>query len=139
MPLDKEYYDKFVNFLDKTIKEVFCEEIENISKEYHIQYLGAFKVIYKYLPSNFTIIVENEIRTFDIIILDHEGAKNNLYRIVKFDNQLCKENIIHAIQILKVVLEKGNFDLFFERNNKLYRKNSEGIKRVKDIKELYNG
>ena len=73
MPLDKEYYDKFVNFLDKTIKEVFCEEIENISKEYHIQYLGAFKVIYKYLPSNFTIIVENEIRTFDIIILDHEG------------------------------------------------------------------
>ena len=42
MPLDKEYYDKFVNFLDKTIKEVFCEEIENISKEYHIQYLGAF-------------------------------------------------------------------------------------------------
>ena len=83
-------------------------------------------------------MVENEIRTFDITIFDVEQASNSLYRICKFKNQLNTECIEEAINLLKCVLSKNEFNMYFHNDGKLYKKNAEGIKRVKDIKELLN-
>ena len=83
-------------------------------------------------------MVENEIRTFDITIFDVEQASNSLYRICKFNNQLNTECIEEAINLLKSVLSKNEFNLYFHKDGKLYKKNAEGIKRVKDMKELLN-
>ena len=63
---------------------------------------------------------------------------NSLYRICKFNNQLNTECIEEAINLLKSVLSKNEFNLYFHKDGKLYKKNAEGIKRVKDMKELLN-
>ena len=75
----------------------------------------------------------------DISIVDAEGASNVLYRIKKYKRDLCEQNIIEALKILKNVLEQNNFNWYFHVDNKLYRKNADGIKRIKDIRELLNG
>ena len=45
------------------------------------------------IPRNYRIVIENEIRTFDITIFDVEQASNSLSRICKFKNQLGTEYI----------------------------------------------
>lgn len=45
------------------------------------------------IPRNYRIVIENEIRTFDITIFDVEQASNSLSRIYKFKNQLGTEYI----------------------------------------------
>lgn len=62
-----------------------------------------------------------------------------MYRIKKYERDLCEQNIIEALKILKNVLEQNNFNWYFHVDNKLYRKNADGIKRVKDIRELLKG
>ena len=51
---------------------------------------------------------------------------------------LCSE-FEEAINLLKSVLLKNEFNFYFHKDGKLYKKNAEGIKRVKDIRELLNG
>ena len=89
-------------------------------------------------PRNYRIVIEHEIRTFDITIFDVEQASNSLQRICKFKNHLSTECIEEAINLLKSVLLKNEFNFYFHKDGKLYKKNAEGIKRVKDIKELLN-
>lgn len=139
MPLDKAYYEKNINVFEETIKKIFDSNMVSISKECNFSYRGVFKLSYKYMPNNYKIIIENEFRTFDIIIQDAEGASNVLYRIEHYHNNLNEKNITEAIVLLKKVLEEDNFNFYFHVGNKLYRKNSQGVKRVKDIKELLNG
>lgn len=57
-------------------------------------------------------------------------------RIEKFDCRTTVENVKNAVLILKKVLEQNNFNFYFRVGNKIYRKNSEGIKRIKDIREI---
>ncbi len=84
-------------------------------------------------------MIENDITLFDISIFDDEQASNSLQRICKFKNHLSTECIEEAINLLKAVLLKNEFNFYFYKDGKLYRKNAEGIKRVKDIRELLNG
>lgn len=139
MPLDEMYYKKFIEFFEKTIKEIFDCNMINLSKECNFNYRGTFKLTYNYVPNNYKIIIENEFRTFDIVIQDTQGASNVLYRIEHYHNNLDEKNINESIVLLKKVLEEDSFNLYFYNENKLYRKNSQGIKRIKDIKELLNG
>ena len=60
-------------------------------------------------------------------------------RIEHYNGSLDEKNIVKAILLLKKVLEKNKFDFYFYVGDKLYRKNDEGVKRVKDLKELFNG
>ena len=100
---------------------------------------GFFRLEYMYRPNNYRIIIENEYRTYDIDIVDEEDASNSLYRICKFKNSLAKEDIENAIQLLKETLEKNNFNMYFEEDGELYKKNALGVQKVKDIRELLNG
>lgn len=99
---------------------------------------GYFKLSYRYLPHNYKIIIENEIRTFDIEIEDEQKASNSLYRIEKYNNSLDEKNIIDSLYLLKDVLERNDFNFYLYKDNKLYRKNDEGLQRIKDLKELLN-
>lgn len=139
MPCDKAYYEENIAIFEKTIKKIFGCNMISVSKECSFDYRGVFKLSYKYIPSNYMIIIENEFRTFDIIIQDKDGASNVLYRIEHYHNSLNEKNITEAIVLLKKVLEENNFNFYFDVGDKLYRKNSQGIKRVKDIRELLNG
>lgn len=139
MLLDDSFYMKAICDFKKAFQDKFSDEM--ILKDEHQSFsnMGNFRLIYNYVPLNYKIIVENELRTFTITIEDDENAKNSLYRIEKFDNQLCEENIVKSLGILKKVLNKNEFTLYLYVNNKLYKKNSNGLKRVKDIRELLNG
>ena len=83
--------------------------------------------------------IRDRYRTYDIDIVDEEDASNSLYRICKFKNSLAKEDIENAIQLLKETLEKNNFNMYFEEDGELYKKNALGVQKVKDIRELLNG
>ncbi len=139
MPLDKLYYEKFICIFEEKIELIFANKMINISKECNFRNRGFFKLSYKYVPYNYKIVIENEFRTFDIKIYDSEGASNVLNRIEQYNGGLEEKNIVQSILLLKKVLEKNNFNFYFYVDDKLYRKNGECTKRVKDLKELFNG
>lgn len=142
MQLDSDsiiFYNEMVNMFAACMDRTFGADIKKIETICKFENRGFFRLKYDYLPNNYKIEIENEIRTFDIEIYDTEQASNSLYRISKFKNRLDRECIEDSILLLKNVLEKNDFNMYFHKNGKLYRKNAEGIKRVKDIKELLNG
>ncbi len=139
MRLDSIFYNGIINMLEAIIYRIFGADIKKILTICNFEHMGSFILKYNYLPNNYKIEIENEIRTYDIIIYDTEQASNSLYRISKFKNQIDRECIEDSILLLKNVLEKNDFNMYFHKNGKLYRKNAEGIKRVKQIKELFNG
>ena len=139
MRLDSSFYNKYVELFDSYMCKIFGTDIEKTEAICSFENRGFFRLEYNYYPHNYRIVVENEIRTFDITIFDVEHASNSLYRICKFNNQLNTECIEEAINLLKSVLSKNEFNLYFHKDGKLYKKNAEGIKRVKDIRELLNG
>lgn len=139
MPLDNNFYNRIINIFDQAMQTEFGANISKKECICKFENMGFFKLIYIYHPNNYILEIENEVRTFTITIIDREGAYNHLNRISNFKNQLDEKHVAESIKVLKSVLLKNDFDMYFHKNNKLYRKNSEGIKRVKDIKELYNG
>lgn len=139
MQLDSIFYNEIINMFAACMDRTFGADIKKIETICNFENRGFFRLKYVYLPNNYKIVIENELRTFDITIYDTEQASNSLYRISKFKNQLDRECIEDSILLLKNVLEKNDFNMYFHKNGKLYRKNAEGIKRVKDIKELLNG
>jgi len=134
--LDNSFYLEAVSDFKNSFLQIFADEMILNNESYFFEKRGIFKLIYKFIPLNYNIIVENELRTFTIAIEDSEKARNCLYRIQKYDNQLCKRNIENSIRILKKVLDKNEFDLFLYRDSKLYKKNNNGVTRVKDLHEL---
>lgn len=139
MQLDRGFYEKCILEFKDDIKEIFGENIIEISEEINLESRGCFELIFYFKPLKYKIIIENEIRTFDITIEDEENASNSLYRIEHFENVLGKKNIFTSIILLKNVLEENNFNFYFHKENKLYRKNKNGVRRVKDLRELING
>lgn len=139
MPLDKMYYERYIGIFEEKIKSILADNIIGISVERNFSNRGFFKLTYKYVPCNYKIVIENEFRTFDIIIYDAEGASNILNRIEHHNSSLDEDNITKSIMLLKKVLEKNDFNFYFSIDNKIYRKNGKGVKRIKDIKELLNG
>ena len=139
MPLDKVFFVKIIKYFDENVDMIFHGDMIKISEKKNFENMGNFRISYKYIPHNYSIIIDNELRSFDISIVDAEGASNVLYRIKKYKRDLCEQNIIEALKILKNVLEQDNFNWYFHVDNKLYRKNADGIKRIKDIREILNG
>ncbi len=139
MQLDSNFYCRSIHMIEFSMGKIFGVDMKKTDKVCKFENRGYFKLMYDYVPNNYKIIIENEIRTFDIEIVDSDDSSNSLYRISRFKNQLDEKNIEEAILLLKVVLENNNFNLYFHKEGKLYRKNREGVKRVRDIKELMNG
>ena len=138
MRLDDEFYMEAIDMFKDSFKKIFFNEMILEKEDYNFS-KGNFKLIYHYIPTNYKILVENDIRTFTITIIDAENAKNSLYRITKFNNQLINKNIRNSIVLLRDVLKKNDFNLYLYVDKKLYRKNVSGLTRVKDIRELLNG
>ena len=136
MLLDSSFYENAVNSFKLNFQEIFTDNIMIVNGIYNFEAYGYFKLVFKYLPLEYDIIVENEIRTFTITIIDEEGAQNSLYRIQKFDNSLEGKNIKSAVILLKQILDQNKFNFYLYKNDKVYRKNGGNIKRVKDIKEI---
>lgn len=138
MQLDSSFYNKYIDMFDSCMYKMFGTDIKKTETICKFENRGFFRLEYNYYPHNYRIVIENEIRTFDITIFDVEQASNSLYRICKFKNQLNTECIEESINLLKSVLLKNEFTMYFHKDGKLYKKNADGIKRVKDIKELLN-
>ena len=139
MQLGEVFYSGAIDRFNICMDRVFGTDIRKMETICKFENRGFFRLEYNYKPKNFRIVIENEFRTFDITIFDTEQASNSLYRICKFENQLKPECIENAIFLLKNALLKNDFNMYFHKDGKLYRKNAEGIKRVKDVKELLNG
>lgn len=135
MPLDNIFFESSISFFEKSIKEAFNNDMIYISKKCNFKNRGFFQLSYLYVPHNYKIIIENEFRAFYIKIVDSEGA---WCHIKNFSNCLDKTDITESILLLKRLLDQNDFTFYFEVNDKLYRKNANGVKRIKDIKELLN-
>lgn len=129
-------YDDIITFAQEMFENIFKDKVAFDNKCVHIEHMGYFQIRYKFLPRNYELVFENDRNRFDIEIIDEEGAKNLLYRIVKFESALSKENIEDAILKLQKVLEQDEFCFYINRSQKLYRKIGGEYKRVKDLNEL---
>lgn len=143
MPFDSrfyEFYESAVAEFEANISMMFGADMIQLVKTSAFKDRGYFELSYKYVPLNYIITIHNEFRTFSISINDAEGASTFLQRIKQFDNTIeKKDNIKDAILFLKIALQQNNFNLYFSKNGKYYRKSRESIKRVKDMrKELQN-
>lgn len=126
MRLDSSFYNKYVELFDSYMCKIFGTDIEKTEAICSFENRGFFRLEYKYYPHNYRIVIENDITLFDISIFDDEQASNSLQRICKFKNHLSTECIEEAINLLKAVLLKNEFNFYFYKDGKLYRKNAEG-------------
>ena len=111
--------------------------MKQIGKICDYEHYGMFQLSYEFIPYNYIITIESEMGTFGIEIKDNEEASTPLGRIEKYEGRLNERNIYDAICLLKKVLYENNFDFFIYRDNKVYIKNKQGIKRLKG-KALYD-
>ena len=139
MLFDEAYYEKDVFSFREAFKKTFGDDIIELSHEMNPDYYVSFKTVFRYLPLMYQIEVNAEFRTFGIMIRDAEGASNGLHLIKPVENVLNKKNIINSVAVLQDVLKQNNFNLYLSVNDKIYRKNADGIKRVKDIRDIRNG
>lgn len=139
MQLDNTYYYMLVNQIIQIFFDAFGEEMVLSNRVEHFEHMGYFQLLFKYCPLNYNILFESERDVFSIQINDSEGASNLLYRIEKYASHTEIANVKKAIEILKNNLEKNEFNFYICKDDKVYRKNANGIKRIKDLKELLNG
>lgn len=71
----------------------------------------------------------------DIIIMDSEDARASFTNITQHHIHMIpsfkKDDIKEALLLLKNLLEENNFTFYFTKDDKLYSKNAEGIRRIK--------
>lgn len=135
MRVDSFFYKQKIFYFEKYMSETFGEAVEKLTLKHAFEHRGFFELVYKYFPHNYTIVIENEFRAFDITIIDSEGAKNSLYRIQKFENTLDEKCIAESMRVLKKVLDKNDFCFYFCVEDNLYRKTSTGVQAV-DLTEF---
>lgn len=133
MLFNNELYNFCINAFEKNIEHQFDKDMRLIVKTSALLDKGSFLLSYEYIPLNYIITIENEMRTFDITIEDKEKASTPLGRIKKFESGLNEKNIYNAVRLLKDVLVKNNFDLYVYIDDKVYIKNKNGIKRVRIV------
>lgn len=92
---------------------------------------GSFMLYYEFIPDNYVITIESECLTFNVKIEDNEKASTYLGRIEKYKGKLNRENIYEAVCLLKKALYRNDFDLYIYKDDKVYIKNKQGIKRLK--------
>jgi hypothetical protein len=136
MQLDNTFYENIVETIQISVNELFGGEVKVDLKQVNFANRGYFKIKYKYIPLQYDIIIENEGTLFTIDIFDSEGAKNTLYRINKFDNNLNFINVQEALKLLKKVLNENDFCFYVYKEKKLYKKMGNCLKRIKDLSEL---
>lgn len=134
-----DFYESMVNVFEENMHNIFGENVKKTEVNCTFEWMGNFQLKYDYLPNNYQIVIENELRTFTIGIYDSSKAWTSLHRISRFNSELNAANIESALYLLKEVLEVNDFNLYFCKGNKLYRKNKDGIKRIKDISKYYRG
>lgn len=130
MPFDKVYYISKLNFIDHTFNYIFNNDIKHQESATNFDHMGYFRIKYFYIPLEYQIVFENDRNNFVIDILDNEGAKTSLYRIIKFVNVLTNENVKIAILLLKNVLDNGNITFYIYKNHKVYKKLNGKYERV---------
>lgn len=140
MRLDDEFYDKMVDCFIRCIKEEFGTDITLTERDCKYNQMGYFRLIFTYYSKDYKIIIENELRTFSVQIIDNENASTFLNRISHYNKQLSEDNIRDSIVILKGVLDNNNFDFYYQKNEKIYKKSPDGKRiRINDMRELLNG
>ena len=110
---------------------MFQEDMKQLVKTCVFADHGRFWLSYEFIPYNYIITIENELKTFSIEIKDKEEASTPLGRIEKYKSELNERNIYEVVCLLKKVLYKNDFDLYIYRDDKVYIKNEQGIKRLK--------
>ena len=110
---------------------MFQEDMKQLVKTCAFADHGSFMLKYEFIPYNYIITIENEIITFNIDIEDNEAASTSLWSIEKYKSELNVRNIYEVVCLLKKVLYKNDFNFYIYRDNKVYIKNKQGIKRWK--------
>lgn len=136
MRLDRTNYSIFIDKVLDLFSNTFGKDMFLVNKQEIIEHMGYFKIQYRYLPLEYCIVFESECNVFCIDIYDEEGAKNSLYRIEQFNNETNLENIEYAVHKLANVLRENKFCFYITREGKLYRKEKQQYKRVRDLTEL---
>lgn len=139
--LNDRFYKNAVKCFKSAFKDIFVDNVilEDVCCQFSSR--GYFKIVYKYVPSNYSITIENEMRLFNIKIEDEEGASTHLNRIEKYDGNLTSKNIRLAVLLLRKVLLADNFFLYIYGDEIIYRKAGDRVDAFKreDISEIIAG
>lgn len=131
--------EKFISAFDDTVKAVFGEDMIKTGDSRAFHHMGHFELTYDYLPLSYTILLEHEMGFVDMMIMDSEKAHASFTHLTGYHIDICpsfkKEDIKTALLLLKNLLEENHFMFYFTQNGKLYSKNAEGIRRIKNREE----
>ena len=136
MQYNDEFYENCVHAFVVNIKNMFYGDMKQVIRLCAFMDHGSFRLSYEYIPLKYTITIESEMRTFDIRIEDEEKASTHLWRIEKHENTLNEKNIYDAICLLKKALNMDDIDLYIYTDKKVYVKNKQEVKRVKNWRAL---
>lgn len=134
MRLDRFGNPLAVDIAVTLFREVFGEDMLLVKQTEAFEHMGYFQLRYWYPPLQYDIVLENDRGTFNIDIFDREGNESCLYWMEEYDGETkVISNMVNALQKLKKHLETNDFYFYLFRGEKIYRKESEGYKRVKDL------
>lgn len=124
MLLGSSYIDveKCIILIKKYIEKYFKNDMQFIKQNVDISHGGWFEITYKYLPRNYTIIIEHEYKRIDISIENEYGDYTSLYNEAKIRIERERASIKNSICMLnKVLTESNELNFFRVKNDKLYK------------------
>ena len=139
MQYGDDSFENVIMCIKDNIHKLFGSDMKLIQESIDWVNKDLFEFHFLYLPYNYTIIIESDKILYSIGIYDAQGAFTCLNRIKEYNAYIHVNTLENAINLLKEVLIGNNFDFFISKDNKIYRKNIDGIKRIKNIEEFYNG
>lgn len=129
----EQYYSERVQQLKQVISSVFEDSITLATEKFSFSARGYFELVYYHQERDYSIIIKNEFRTYDVEILDKEGGKASLRQIEPLSTSLDNEQAMRInFQKLYHLIGQQGLRFYIFEENRTYRKDKEGLVEVED-------
>lgn len=123
------YYDDMSYVVSEAFQETFGREIEFVERGSDYGQFGRFWLTFYLKSKGITITFLSEKDMISILLKDPEGAMTTLAGMCVYGNELCEENIISAVQVLKRLLAEYE-PVFAEDHGKNVVLKSRGVRSI---------
>ena len=114
------YYDDMIDVAVDAFQRAFRHEVtfRCVTRDYGRH--GLFTVRFHYLPKDLEFCLVSEKDLFQIEITEADGAESALSWMSAFDNVLEEENVIRAVELLKLNLDEYEPMFFLTRGRQMF-------------------
>lgn len=117
-------------FTKIVVEDIFGDSIKLIDEQIALDHQGWFLVTYEYLSQEYFILIEGEMNSFNIRIINKDGGFMALMNLMHYENNLTKKDISYAIEKMRDELD-SSINFYKVIDDKLYQQVNVHYKRIK--------